>query len=186
MAVAAWLDERANATGLRYPAVAAARVRGRLSGDPEEGLRWFDVALEACGPPAGFQFERARVWLCQGELLRRTGRRPAAARDPLHLALAAFDRLGARPWSRRAAAELAAAGGGPSTQPQLVPLQRLTPQELQVARAASRGLSTLEVAAALFLSPKTVEAHLTRTYRKLGIRSRAALARSLTDAGLDD
>jgi len=66
------------------------------------------------------------------------------------------------------------------------PLDALTPQELQTARAVGRGLNNTEAAAALFVSPKTVEAHLTRTYRKLGVRSRTELARVLLVNGVSD
>jgi len=65
-------------------------------------------------------------------------------------------------------------------------LEKLSPQELQIARIAGRGQNNLEVAAALFLSRKTVEAHLTRVYRKLGIRSRIELARILLANGIAD
>jgi DNA-binding NarL/FixJ family response regulator len=65
-------------------------------------------------------------------------------------------------------------------------LEELSPQELQVARIAGRGQNNLEVAAALFVSRKTVEAHLTRVYRKLGIRSRTELARILLANGIAD
>ena len=58
-------------------------------------------------------------------------------------------------------------------------LDELTPQELQIARAVGRGLNNIEAAAALFVSRKTVEAHLTRAYRKLGVRSRTELTRLL-------
>jgi DNA-binding NarL/FixJ family response regulator len=58
-------------------------------------------------------------------------------------------------------------------------LDELTPQELQIARAVGRGLNNVEAAAALFVSRKTVEAHLTRAYRKLGVRSRTELTRVL-------
>ena len=65
-------------------------------------------------------------------------------------------------------------------------LEELSPQELQVARIAGRGHNNVEVAAALFVSRKTVEAHLTRVYRKLGIRSRTELARILLANGIAD
>ena len=65
-------------------------------------------------------------------------------------------------------------------------LEDLSPQELQVARIAARGPNNIEVAAALFVSRKTVEAHLTRVYRKLGIRSRTQLARILLANGIAD
>ncbi len=134
-------------------------------------------------------FERARTLLCSGEALRRN-RRPVAAREPLNRALALFDGLGARPWAARASAELAASGVkdqrftmAPTA---AMRLKELSPQELQVARIAARGQNNIEVAAALFVSRKTVEAHLTRVYRKLGIRSRTELARILLANGIPD
>ena len=65
-------------------------------------------------------------------------------------------------------------------------LDELSPQELQAARIAARGQNNNEVAAALFISRKTVEAHLTRVYRKLGIRSRTELVRILLANGIAD
>jgi DNA-binding NarL/FixJ family response regulator len=75
--------------------------------------------------------------------------------------------------------ELAAAGArvGARNDTYMFALDSLSPQELQVARAVGRGLNNMEAAAALFISRKTVEAHLTRAYRKLGVQSRTQLAR---------
>ena len=84
------------------------------------------------------------------------------------------DLLGARPWAERAAAELGATGEHYQRRDPGA-IERLTPQELQVAD----GKPNRDAAAALFLSPKTVEFHLTRVYRKLNVRSRAELARLL-------
>jgi DNA-binding NarL/FixJ family response regulator len=127
-------------------------------------------------------FERARTLLCQGESLRRA-RQPAAARDPLRSALVIFRSLGAQPWITRTVTELTAAGvrGPAGDRPRhgATRLDELTPQELQIARAVGRGLNNVEAAAALFVSRKTVEAHLTRAYRKLGVRSRTELTRVL-------
>jgi DNA-binding CsgD family transcriptional regulator len=126
-------------------------------------------------------FERARTLLSQGESLRRA-RRPAAAREPLRHALIIFRSLGAQPWITRAVTELGAAGvrGSPTDRTgDGTRLDELTPQELQIARAVGRGLNNVEAAAALFVSRKTVEAHLTRAYRKLGVRSRTELTRML-------
>jgi DNA-binding NarL/FixJ family response regulator len=75
--------------------------------------------------------------------------------------------------------ELAAAGGRARNGTSPPALDSLSPQELQVARAVGQGLNNIEAAAALFVSRKTVEAHLTRAYRKLGVRSRTELARLL-------
>jgi DNA-binding CsgD family transcriptional regulator len=121
-----------------------------------------------------FPFERARTGLAYGERLRRAGKR-RRARDQLRAALAVFDDLGAAAWSARAQAELAAAGE--RLRPAEVARESLTPRELQVALAVAEGSSNAEVAATLYLTPKTVEYHLTRVYRKLGLRSRAELVR---------
>ena len=125
-------------------------------------------------------FEQARTLLCQGEALRRS-RRPAASRAPLRHALTILTSLDARPWAARAMTELDATGArvGTRTTATASALDSLSPQELQVARAVGRGLNNVETAAALFVSRKTVEAHLTRAYRKLGIRSRTELTRLL-------
>jgi DNA-binding NarL/FixJ family response regulator len=177
--VLAWLQERAEATGLVYPRVAAARARGILAQDPAEAETWFAQA-RAAHQRQPMPFEQARTLLCEGEALRRA-RRPAASRRPLRHALTIFSGLGARPWAARAMTELAASGvrtdarnGTPASA-----LDSLSPQELQVARAIGRGLNNVEAAAALFVSRKTVEAHLTRAYRKLGVRSRTELTRLL-------
>ena len=179
--VLAWLEERAEATGLRYPRMAAARGRAMLEEDASAAQEWFARALSAYEGPA-MPFERARTLLCQGESLRRT-RRPAAAREPLRHALVIFRSLGAQPWITRTETELTAAGArgpaGDRLEGGTAGLDELTPQELQIARAVGRGLNNVEAAAALFVSPKTVEAHLTRAYRKLGVRSRTELTRIL-------
>ena len=131
-------------------------------------------------------FQEARTPLCLGEALRRN-HRPGAAKVPLNSALAILDSLGALPWAAPTPAELAASGVKDrqvSTGPQR--LEELSPQELQVARIAARGQNNFEVAAALFVSRKIVEAHLTRVYRKLGIRSRTQLAGILPANNITD
>jgi len=177
--VLAWLQERADATGLVYPQAAAARARGILARDPAEAEAWFATA-HAAYQRQPMPFEQARTLLCQGEALRR-GRRPAASRRPLRHALTIFNSLGARPWAARAMIELDASGARADTRntASASALDSLSPQELQVARAVGRGLNNVETAAALFVSRKTVEAHLTRAYRKLGVRSRTELTRLL-------
>jgi DNA-binding NarL/FixJ family response regulator len=94
----------------------------------------------------------------------------------LRAALEAFERIRAGPWAERARAELRASGEtarkrDPST------VDQLTPQELQIARFVAQGLSNKEVAAQLFLSPRTIEHHLRHVFSKLGIKSRTQLAR---------
>ena len=175
--VLAWLQERAEATGLVYPLAAAARARGILARDPAEAETWFTKAYAAYEIQP-MPFERARTLLCEGEALRRA-RHPAASRPPLRHALTIFNGLGARLWAARAMIELDAAGvrACARNDTNTSVLDSLSPQELQVARAVGRGLNNIEAAAALFVSRKTVEAHLTRAYRKLGIRSRTELTR---------
>jgi DNA-binding CsgD family transcriptional regulator len=122
-------------------------------------------------------FEAARTRLAYGERLRRARNR-VLAREQLRAAADIFERLDARPWADRARAELAATGEtrrqrGPST------IDELTPQELQIALLLTAGRTTRETAAALFLSPKTVEYHLRHVYQKLGIHSRDELEQAL-------
>jgi DNA-binding CsgD family transcriptional regulator len=126
-------------------------------------------------------FETARTRLAYGERLRRARNR-VLAREQLRAALDTFEHLGAGPWADRASAELAATGEtrrrrDPST------IDELTPQELQISLALAGGRTTRETAAALFLSPKTVEYHLRHVYQKLGIHSRDELAQALAAEG---
>ncbi len=124
-------------------------------------------------------FELARTRLCLGEVLRR-GRRRVEARGPLREALGTFERLGAAPWADVAAVELAATGETARRQ-DAVGLDRLTAQERQIAQMLAGGRTTRETAAALFLSPKTVEYHLRHVYTKLDLSSRAELSAALAD-----
>ncbi|MFE9428267.1 AAA family ATPase [Kitasatospora sp. NPDC006697] len=124
---------------------------------------------------AGRPFELARTSLLFGEWLRR-GKRKTEARTRLREALEVFERLGAGPWAERARTELGAAGAAAPQAAPAGPLAGLTPQEEQIARLAARGLSNREIAAQLFLSPRTVGHHLYKAYPKLGIASRGELA----------
>ncbi len=122
-------------------------------------------------------FEVARVRLAFGERLRRQ-RATRASREQLAVALDMFTRLGARPWADRAGAELRATG-----QTRRRPVGNdpapLTPQELEIAELAATGLTNKEIGARMFVSPRTVSAHLYRVFPKLGITSRAALRDAL-------
>ncbi|MFI7148470.1 LuxR C-terminal-related transcriptional regulator [Nonomuraea sp. NPDC050022] len=120
-------------------------------------------------------FEAARTALLLGERLRRA-QRPGEARTRLRTAWETFERAGARPWARRAQEELRAAGESGQAPPAAV-LDALTPQELRIAGLVADGLSSKQIAAQLFLSPRTVEYHLYKIYPKLGIGSRTDLAR---------
>ncbi|MGF1427890.1 helix-turn-helix transcriptional regulator, partial [Kitasatospora sp. LaBMicrA B282] len=145
-----------------------------LLGPAESADAGYPAALELHAR-ADRPFERARTALLFGEFLRRD-RRKTEARAQLRAALEVFERLGAQPWAERARAELAAAGSATPVAAPAGPLAGLTPQEEQIARLAATGLSNREIAAQLFLSPRTVGHHLYKAYPKLGIASRAELA----------
>jgi DNA-binding CsgD family transcriptional regulator len=118
-------------------------------------------------------FEQARTHLLYGAWLRRA-RRKSDARTQLRAAVDTLDRIHAAPWAEQARAELTAADAtAPRTNWASSP--RLTPQELQVARLAAQGLSNRDIAAQLFLSPRTVGYHLYKAFPKLGIASRSQL-----------
>jgi DNA-binding CsgD family transcriptional regulator len=163
--------------GRRFVLATAARCRGLLAPDEEVDAA-FATALEhhAALP---LPFERARTLLCHGERLRRARRR-ADARSPLRDALATFDELGASEWAARARGELRATGGTvpAAARPEV---SELTPHEIQVALLVAEGRTNREVAATLFLAPKTIEHHLGTIFRKLGIKRRAELARVFAD-----
>ena len=116
-------------------------------------------------------FERARSLLVLGEVQRRSKQR-RAARETLTEAASAFHALGAQRWAERAEAERARVGGRST-------IEGLSETELRVARLVAEGQSNKEVAAALFVSVRAVEANLSKVYAKLGIRSRTELARRI-------
>jgi DNA-binding CsgD family transcriptional regulator len=115
-------------------------------------------------------FERARTQLLVGQLQRRQ-RQKERSRATLREALQAFEAMGAPLWADRVRSELARAEAVPTRD------LALTPSERRVAELAASGMTNKDVAAALFISPKTVEANLARVYRKLGIKTRAELGR---------
>jgi DNA-binding CsgD family transcriptional regulator len=156
-------------------------VRARVLLAPAERL---DTAIEeVLDVPTRSRFEAARTQLVCGERLRRAGKR-VQARERLRDALATFHALGAEPWERRARTELRASGGRLRRKDASV-RDELTPQELQVALVVADGATNREAAARLFLSPKTIEVHLSRAYRKLDVRTRTELARRLALHGAD-
>jgi DNA-binding CsgD family transcriptional regulator len=118
-------------------------------------------------------FDEARTRLLYGEWLRRE-KRKSDARLQLNAALEIFQRLGAVPWADRASGELTATGAAVKTA-RTGPASDLTPQELQIVQLAARGLSNKDIAAQLFLSPRTVGHHLYKAYPKLGVLSRGEL-----------
>jgi DNA-binding CsgD family transcriptional regulator len=162
----------------------AARGRGMLAtGDAYDDAFAASADLFAA---LGMRFEAARTDLCWGERLRRDGRR-TACRTRLRAALVTFEELGAQPWAERARNELRASGA--TIRRAVEDRDELTARELQVALQAAEGKTNREVGAALFLSPKTVDIHLSRAYRKLGIHSRhelaSAIGRSAQSSGAD-
>jgi DNA-binding CsgD family transcriptional regulator len=165
------LEERAQRAGGWWPRGSVAHGRGLLA--QEDFERHFREARDCYGELPS-PFDVARTELAWGERLRRERRR-TEARAQLTAALAGFDRLGARPWAARARAELAAAEGG-RTRAAAAHEQPLTHKEGEVADLVAAGATNREAAAALFLSPRTVEHHLRQVYRKLGVRSRTELA----------
>jgi DNA-binding CsgD family transcriptional regulator len=172
---AAAYAHEAEVKGQPWALARAARCRGLLAEDDE---------LEACFDEALAQhartldgFETARTQLAYGARLRRARRR-VRAREHLRAAYQTFEHLGAAAWAETAAAELAATGET-ARRRDVTTLDALTPQELQIALLLAQGKTTREAAAAVFLSPKTVEYHLRHVYRKLGINSREELAAAL-------
>ncbi|MEU0875435.1 helix-turn-helix transcriptional regulator [Nocardia brasiliensis] len=157
--------------------VEALAHRCRALVDDAHAEQHYRAALELGGRP----FEQARTQLLYGEWLRRQ-RRKADARLQLQPALETFERLAAGPWAERARTELGALGVGTAAKPAGGVLGRLTPQELQIVRLAAQGMSNRDIAAQLFLSPRTVGHHLYKAYPKLGVLSRGELARLPLDA----
>jgi len=153
-----------------------ARCRSMLlaaKGDVEAAARKAQEAM-AEHERLPMPFERARTQLLVGQLQRRQ-RQKERSRATLREALQSFEAMGAQLWAGRVRSELARA--------EVVPTRdlALTPSERRVAELAASGMTNKDVAAALFISPKTVEANLGRIYRKLGINSRAELGRIIGD-----
>jgi DNA-binding CsgD family transcriptional regulator len=174
-AVASSYERAARDKGQPWALARAERARGLLADDATAPSH-FEAALEAHAGTLD-RFETARTRLAYGERLRRGARR-IDARGQLRAALDDFEDLGAARWAERAAMELAATGETVHRR-DADPRSSLTPQELQVSLLLVGGRTTRETAAALFLSPKTVEYHLRKVYTKLGIGSRSELAELL-------
>jgi DNA-binding CsgD family transcriptional regulator len=169
--LAADFTRDANIKGQPWALARAARCRGLLAAEGESDPH-FETALALHGQTAD-AFETARTRLAYGARLRRERQR-VRARDELRAAMDLFDHLGADPWSEITRAELAATGET-ARRRDATTLNDLTPQELQIALSLAEGRTTRETAAALFLSPKTVEYHLRNVYRKLSVGSRTEL-----------
>jgi DNA-binding CsgD family transcriptional regulator len=154
--------------------LAMARARPWVADDAEVD-RLYSAAIVA--DLAGWPFIRGRIHLAYGEWLRRH-RRVVDARDQLRIAREVFDAYGAVLWGDRARGELRAAGEA-SRQRAPDAFDQLTPQELQIARLAAKGLSNREIGEQLYLSHRTIGFHLYHVFPKLGVTSRAELAGAL-------
>jgi DNA-binding CsgD family transcriptional regulator len=164
----------------RWMLAAGARCRSMwlaAQGDVKAATRMVQQAM-AEHDRLPMPFECARTQLLLGQL-QRCERRNEAATVTLGAALRAFEQMGTPLWAKRARDELAATKSDRTQQ------VRLTPSEQCVAELAASGMTNRDVAAALAISLKTVEANLTRIYRKLGIRSRAELGERMSEFGAD-
>jgi ATP/maltotriose-dependent transcriptional regulator MalT len=155
---------------------AVARCRGLLCAAESELDAAFAAFAQALDTLDGLPYplERARTLLCLG-MVRRQAAQKKPAREALEQALAIFEELGARLWAEKARRELGRVSGRRAAS------EELTETELRVAELAARGRSNKEIAAELFMGVSTVEMHLSRVYRKLGVR-RAELAVALATA----
>ncbi len=165
------------ALGKRTPAALVhigLRFARPLLADDSDAQDLYELALEA---EPKWPFDFARLEMSYGSWLRRQ-RRITESRPHLRAARDMFDALGVPPWADKASVELRASGER-MPEPARAPRQSLSPQELQIAQMAASGLSNREIADRLFLSHRTVGAHLYRVFPKLGIVSRSELARAL-------
>jgi DNA-binding CsgD family transcriptional regulator len=168
------LDATTGTLGTAYARARAARCRGLLAAaerDYDAALEAFDGALTA-HERLPDPLERGRTLLALGQTRRRSGRR-RDARETLRKALAILEEIGASLWAEQAHAELERLGGRRPSE------RTLTGAEERVARLVAEGKTNREVASALFVTVRTVEAHLSSIYRKLDLRSRSELAHRL-------
>ncbi len=174
------LEGTATRIGSRWARSTGRRCRALLGDDA-----WPELYAAALAEQDDLPFERGRTLLLWGTHLRRT-RQIRTARERLAAAAETFGRIGASPWAERARAELRAAGVRSPGSPRAAtsPVSSLTGQELRVCLAVADGATNREVAATLFVSPKTVEYHLGRVFTKLGMTNRAQLARLVAGGGL--
>uniref|UniRef100_UPI0022B7F7E0 LuxR C-terminal-related transcriptional regulator n=1 Tax=Desertihabitans aurantiacus TaxID=2282477 RepID=UPI0022B7F7E0 len=165
------LSARARACGTSWALGLEARSRALTS----SGARAEELHREAVArlEESRMGAEAARAHLLHGEWLRREGRR-AESREVLRTAHRRLSEMGAEAFAARAARELRATGEHPRGRT-AQPADELTAQELHIARLVATGATSREVAAQLFLSPRTIEAHLRNIFRKLGITSRRQL-----------
>jgi DNA-binding NarL/FixJ family response regulator len=169
------LEQQAVAVGGDWPPASAGRSRGVVllaDGDAARAAKLLGHAA-ATFEHLGYRPDAGRALLLQGRALLRGGRRSAAA-ESLADARALFAEIGAALWEARAAWDLDRAAPGRTA-------GDLTPTESRIAHLVADGLKNREISQALLMSVATVEAHLTRMYRKLGIRSRSELTRLVAE-----
>jgi DNA-binding CsgD family transcriptional regulator len=165
------LEARGRMPEKAWTRAVGARCWGLLltaQGQLDEAADAYARALATHDEIPHLRYDRARTLLVMAQLQRRANQR-STARESLREAIDLFEAVGALGWANRARGELDLLGLRPGSG------EELTPMERQVARLVASGSTNRDVAAALFMSPKTVEAHLGRVYRKLGIHSRAEL-----------
>jgi DNA-binding CsgD family transcriptional regulator len=171
-----WLSERVRVLDSAWARGIERRARA-LSGEGETADRLYRESIEnLSGPRLGL--ELARAHLLYGEWLRRERRR-IDAREQLRVALEAFAGIGANAFANRAERELLATGEH-ARKRNVETRDQLTPQEEQISRLVAQGQTNREIAAQLFISPSTVEYHLRKVFRKLGVKSRTQLAGRMT------
>jgi DNA-binding CsgD family transcriptional regulator len=170
-----WLSERTGAITSGWASGVEARVRALLSEDEVADALYRESIAHLSSTRA--RLELARTHLLYGEWLRRERRR-IDAREHLRTALEAFTGMGANAFARRAERELRATGER-ARKRTVDTLGDLTPQETQIAQLVAEGNTNREIAAQLFISPSTVEYHLRKAFRKLGVKSRTQLANRL-------
>jgi DNA-binding CsgD family transcriptional regulator len=173
------LRESTSASGTVWGAAVEDRCRALVSeGQLVEKL--YQRAIDRLAPTA-LRLDLARTHLLLGEWLRRESR-PADAREELRVAYRLFTDFGSENFAERARVELRATGermrkGTPKSS------GRLTPQEARAAQLVAQGCTNVEIAAQMFISPSTVEYHLHKVFRKLGIKSRTQLAKQVLESG---
>jgi DNA-binding CsgD family transcriptional regulator len=172
------LAERTRAVGSEWALGVEARSRAIV----EDGARADELYCEAIYRLGSCRmaFDRARAHLLYGEWLRRKRRR-VDAREQLRTAHDLFTQMGAQAFAGRAARELRATGEKMQRR-EAHTRDQLTAQEVQIAWLARDGLSNPEIAAQLFISPRTVEYHLHKVFGKLAIGRRSQLVRVLGEA----
>ena len=171
------LDRWSPVVWTRLARIGLLRCTGLLAdarGEPQAAAEVLERAVAADNPRT-YPFERARTLLALGAARRHALQR-RAARSTLQEALVVFEQLGAAPWADRVTDELKRISGRR-------PSGELTEAELRVATLAATGSRNKEIATTLVIEVGTVEAHLSRVYRKLGVRSRAELSGHLSEAG---